>query len=47
VRGGRGIQGRGLGTAKYKGLKIADKREKIREVNRAFCGSLQSQGNHL
>ena len=47
MRGGRGIQGRGLGTAKYKGLKIADKRKKIREVNRAFCGPLQSQGNRF
>ena len=47
AREGRGIQGRGLSTAKYKGLKMADKREKIREVNRVFCGPLQSQGNHF
>jgi len=45
VKGGRGIQSRRLSTAKYEGLEMADEREKIREVNRAFCGSLQSQGN--
>ena len=47
MKGRRGIQSRGLSTAKYKGLEMADKREKIRKVNRAFCGPLQSQGNHL
>jgi len=47
VKGGRGIQSRGLSTAKYEGLEMADEREKNREVNRAFCGPLQSQGNCL
>jgi len=47
VKRRRGIQDRGLSIAKYKGLKIADEREKIREINRTFCGPLQSQGNCL
>jgi len=45
--GREGIQSRGLSTAKYEGLEIADERKKIREVDRAFCGPLQSQGNCL
>jgi len=40
MRKGRRIQSRGLSTAKYKGLKMANEREEIREVNRAFYGSL-------
>ena len=47
MRGGRKIHDRGLSTAKYEGLKIADKRKKIRKVNRVFYGLLQSQGNRL
>jgi len=47
AKGGRGIQSRGLSTAKYEGLEIVDKREKIGKANRTFCGPLQSQGNHL
>jgi len=47
VKEGRGIQSRGLSTAKYEGLEMVDEREKNREVNRAFCGPLQSQGNCL
>jgi len=47
MKGRRGIQSRGLSTAKYKGLEMADKREKIREVNKAFYGPLQSQENCL
>jgi len=43
----RRIQSRGLNTAKYEGLEIANEREEIREVNKAFCGSLQSQGDCL
>jgi len=44
---GRRIQSRGPSTTKYKGLEIADEREKIREIDRAFCGPLQNQGNCL
>ena len=44
MKGGRGIQSRRLSTAKYEGLEMADERKKIREVNKAFCGPLQSQG---
>jgi len=33
VKGGRGIQSRGLSTTKYKGLEIADERKEIREVD--------------
>ena len=40
VKGGRGIQSRRLSTAKYEGLEMADEREEIRKVNRAFCRSL-------
>ena len=47
MRREREVQDRGLSTAKYEGLEMADKREKIREVNRAFCGPLQSQGSCL
>ena len=47
MKGGRGIQSRELSTAKYEGLEMADEREKNREVNRAFCRLLQSQGNCL
>ena len=47
AKGERGIQSRRLSTAKYKGLEMVDEREKIREVNKAFCGPLQSQGNCL
>jgi len=42
VKGGRRIQSRGLSTAKYKRLKMADEGEEIREIDRAFCGPLQS-----
>jgi len=31
----------------YKGFKMADKREKIEEIDRTFHGLLQSQGNCL
>jgi len=47
TKGGKGIQSRGLSTAKYEGLEMADKRKKIGEANRTFCGPLQSQGNRL
>jgi len=47
MRRGRRIQSRGLSTAKYKGPEITDEREEVEEVNRAFCGALQSQGNCL
>ena len=43
----RKIQSRGLSTAKYERLEMANEREKIREIDRAFCGPLQSQGNRL
>jgi len=42
VKGGRRIQSRGLSTAQYKRLKMADEEEKIREIDKAFCGPLQS-----
>ena len=35
-----GIQSRGLSTAKYEGLEIANEWEKIKEADRAFCGPL-------
>jgi len=47
MKRGRGIQSRGLSTAKYEGLEIVDKREKNKEVNRVFCRPLQSQENCL
>ena len=47
MRGGRRIQSRGLSTAKYERLEMANEREKIREIDKAFCGPLQSQGNRL
>ena len=47
MRRGKGVQDRGLSTAKYEELEMADERKKIREVNRAFCGPLQSQGGCL
>jgi len=34
------IQSRRLSTIKYKGLKMADEGEEIREVDRTFCGPL-------
>ena len=42
MRGGKRIQSRGLSTAKYKRLKMADEGEEIREIDRAFCGPLKS-----
>ena len=42
MKGGRRIQSRGLSTTKYKRLKIADEGEEIREIDRVFCGPLQS-----
>jgi len=47
VRRGRGVWDKELSTAKYEELEMADERKKIREVNRAFCGPLQSQGGCL
>jgi len=38
----RKIQSRGLSTVKYERLKMADKGEEIREIDKAFCGPLQS-----
>ena len=40
MRKGRGIQSRGLSTAKYKGLEMANEGEKIREVDGALCRPL-------
>jgi len=45
MRRGRGVQSGRLGTAKYKGLEVADEREEIRKIDRTFCGPLQSQRN--
>jgi len=42
ARRGRGVQSGRLSTAKYKGLEMADEREKIRKIDRMFCGPLQS-----
>ena len=42
MKGGRRIQSRGPSTAKYERLKMADEGEEIREIDRAFCGPLQS-----
>jgi len=36
MREGQRIQSRGLSTAKYKGLEMANKEKKIREVNEAL-----------
>jgi len=47
MKGGQGIQSRGLSTTKYKGLEMADEKEEIRKVNRTFCGILQSQRDYL
>ena len=47
MRRGRGVQSRRLSIAKYKELKVVDKREKIRKIDGTFCGPLQSQGNCL
>jgi len=47
IRRGRRIQSRRLSTAKYKGLEMADKKKKIREIDRVLCRPLQSQGNYL
>jgi len=42
VKGERRIQSRGLSTAKYERLKMTDEEEEIREIDRVFCGPLQS-----
>ena len=41
MREGRGIHSRGLSTAKYKGLEMADKGKKIEKVNRMLRRPLQ------
>jgi len=33
MKGGRGIQSRGLSTTKYKGLEMANERKEIREID--------------
>ena len=40
MKGRRGIQSRGPSTTKYEELEMADKRKKIREIDRVFCGPL-------
>ena len=47
MRRGRRVQSRRLSFTKYKGLEVADEREKIRKIDGIFCGPLQSQGNRL
>ena len=47
MKKGRGVQNRGLSTAKYEELEMVDERKKIKEVNRAFFRPLQSQGGCL
>jgi len=47
MKGGRGIQNKGLSTTKYKGLEMANERKEIREVDQMFCGTLQSQRDYL
>jgi len=42
VKKERKIQSRGLSTAQYKRFKMADEGEEIREIDRTFCGPLQS-----
>jgi len=40
MRGGRGIQSRGLSTVKHKELKMADEGEKIGEADGTLCRPL-------
>ena len=42
VKEGRRIQSRELSTTQYKRLKMADEGKEIREIDRVFCGPLQS-----